>query len=148
MKRGKPLKRTPLRSRTSLKRSTVPIRSVEKTSRGTPTSASSTKGRAPLKQRSDKMARVYAEERVPLVVRLLAERPWCEACPVYAEADGKGTYVRRRSVDLHEVLSRGRGGSITDEANILCVCRPCHDRIGHSPKQAEALGLLKASGSP
>ena len=80
------MKRTPLRRVTGLSRSTTRIR-----------------------PRSRKTAALYREVRVPLVRRLLAERPRCEArfsltCP-------------GRSTAIHERLSRARGGSITDEAN-------------------------------
>lgn len=31
--------------------------------------------------------------------------------------------------DLHELLSRARGGSITDPANCVPLCRPCHEDV-------------------
>lgn len=97
-----------------------------------------------MKRRSAKREADY-ELRRPLVRRLLAERPWCEACPVFAAHDGKVTYIRQPSVDIHEVLTRGRGGSILDEPNLLAVCRPCHRRIGNYPHLANELGLTRAS---
>jgi hypothetical protein len=45
---------------------------------------------------------------------------------------------------MHEVLSRGRGGSPTDPENILCLCRGCHKWITEHPEQATALGWLRA----
>ncbi len=78
-----------------------------------------------------------------MVERLLKERPACEACPVFAEHDGQVTYVRRASVDIHEVVRRSQGGSILDEANLLAVCRSCHRRIGDYPALAFSLGLAK-----
>ena len=95
-----------------------------------------------LNPRSAKTKKKY-EERRPLVERLLSERSWCEACPVFAEHDQKPTYVRRRSVDVHEIVRRSQGGSILDEANLLCVCRDCHRRIGNYPELAFQLGLAK-----
>ncbi|MBN6054568.1 hypothetical protein JYK22_21680, partial [Nonomuraea sp. RK-328] len=35
----------------------------------------------------------------------------------------------RLADDAHEVLTRARGGSITDPNNIRAVCRPHHDEI-------------------
>ena len=96
--------------------------------------------RTPLAKRSKKMSKKY-EERVPLVKRLLKERPWCEACPVFAQHDNLATYVRNPSVDIHELKRRSQGGSILDEANLLAVCRKCHRRIGDNPKLAFDLGL-------
>ena len=81
--------------------------------------------------------------RVPLVKRLLEEKPYCEACPVFAQHDGLKTYTRLRSVDIHEIVRRSQGGSILDESNLLAVCRPCHSRIGNAPALAFELGLAK-----
>lgn len=83
--------------------------------------------------------------RVPLVKKLLSDRQWCEACPVFAEHDGLVTYVRKRSVDIHEILRRSQGGSILDESNLMAVCRDCHRRIGNEPALAFELGLARHS---
>jgi 5-methylcytosine-specific restriction endonuclease McrA len=45
-------------------------------------------------------------------------QPWCSRCG----QTGVG-------LDAHELLSRARGGSITDLDNIVLLCRPCHDDI-------------------
>lgn len=45
------------------------------------------------------------------------------------------------AVDLHEVLSRARGGSITDLDNVVPLCRPCHDYVTTHPDAAESVGL-------
>lgn len=76
-------------------------------------------------------------------MRLLEERPLCEACPVFAEYDKKVVYSRQRSVDVHELIRRSQGGSILDEKNLLAVCRPCHQRIGNNPQLAFDLGLAR-----
>lgn len=47
--------------------------------------------------------------------------------------------------DPHERLSRGRGGSITDPANILLVCRSCHRWIGAHDREAVELELSEHS---
>lgn len=57
----------------------------------------------------------------------------------------RSTYARRPSQDIHEVVSRARGGSITDVSNLMAVCRPCHDWITRNPAAAETLGLAKHS---
>ena len=45
--------------------------------------------------------------------------------------------------DVHEPLTRGRGGSITDPANMVSLCRACHDEITFTePAWAYDLGLL------
>lgn len=95
-----------------------------------------------MRYRSNKKEQEYSARR-PLVKRLLEERPWCEACPVFAEYDSKVTYVRQRSVDIHEIVRRSQMGSILDESNLMAVCRSCHRRIGDYPQLAFDLGLAK-----
>ena len=96
-----------------------------------------------MRHRSKKKEAEY-ELRRPLVRRLLEERPWCEACPVFAAHDGKITYVRQPACDVHEKVRRSQGGSILDETNLLCVCRGCHRRIGNYPALAFELGLAES----
>jgi hypothetical protein len=52
----------------------------------------------------------------------------------------------RLADDLHEPLTRARGGSITDPGNAKPVCRPCHDEITFRPESelgwAYEAGLL------
>lgn len=92
--------------------------------------------------RSKKKAQEYGERR-KFVAELLSEQPYCEACPVFAKHDEKTTYVRRASVDVHELKRRSQGGSIVDRANCIAVCRDCHNRIGNNPQLAFDLGLAK-----
>lgn len=97
-----------------------------------------------MRYRSPKKEAEYRLRR-PLVARLLEERPLCEACPVFAVHDEKTTYRRNAAVDVHELIRRSQGGSILDDANLMCVCRPCHTRIGNNPQLAFDLGLAKHS---
>lgn len=62
---------------------------------------------------------------------------------MFAKHDGKVTYRRNASVDVHELIRRSQGGSILDIDNLLAVCRPCHQRIGNHPSLAFELGLSK-----
>lgn len=95
-----------------------------------------------MRYRSKKKEEEYKLRR-PLVKRLLEERPWCEACPVFAAHDERHVYRRNRSEDIHEMIRRSQGGSILNESNLLAVCRPCHQRIGNHPALAFDLGLAK-----
>ena len=117
MKRGKPLRRTPLkRGDSQLKRT-------------------------PLKQRSKKMQDKYIDRRA-LVIDLLGKHPFCEACVIFAVKDDKnGAVAVNYSMDIHELINRSQGGSILERNNLLAVCRPCHTRITINPKEAELLGL-------
>ena len=128
MKRGKPLKRTPLK-------------------RG-----SSQLKRTPLKKRSDKMSEKYVDRR-KTVKELLSDRKYCEACLVWASYDyhigsSESLFaIRNRSKDIHELVNRSQGGSILNHENLLAVCRPCHSRITTEPLISEMLGLHLKSTS-
>jgi len=100
--------------------------------------------RTPLKKRSKKTEEIYVERR-KFVVRILRERPLCQACVAFAKHDGKATYNQHLSRDVHEIVRRSQGGSILDEQNVLAVCRPCHYRITNNPQLAFELGLAKRS---
>lgn len=95
-----------------------------------------------MRRRSKKKEKEYVERR-KIVKELLEERPFCEACPIFAKHDGKKTYVRRGSVDIHELIRRSQGGSILETSNLMAVCRECHSRIGAHPALAFELGLAK-----
>jgi 5-methylcytosine-specific restriction endonuclease McrA len=97
-----------------------------------------------MRHRSNKKEAEYRLRR-PLVEKLLEEKPYCEACPIFAEHDEKATYIRQRSQDIHEIVRRSQGGSILDENNLLAVCRKCHTRIGNYPQLSFELGLAKHS---
>ena len=46
-------------------------------------------------------------------------------------------------LDGHELLSRARGGSITDPENVVMICRNDHRYLTDHPAEAERLGLAK-----
>lgn len=48
-----------------------------------------------------------------------------------------------RAEQGHELLSRARGGSITDPANIVGLCQKCHRWITEHPLEATELGLSR-----
>lgn len=97
--------------------------------------------RAQERQRTQPRARVRATSRKrqaaapvrrALVARMLAETP---RCPARLCCHGAPT------VDVHERLSRARGGSITDErhGHMVALCRACHDWITTHPAEAERM---------
>ena len=97
-----------------------------------------------IKKRSKKQSELY-ELRRPFVEKILSERPFCQACKVFAQHDEKVTFIQKNSTDVHEIIRRSQGGSILDEDNVLAVCRKCHTRIGNYPQLAFDLGLAKRS---
>ena len=123
-----PLKRkTPLQSKTYLKRKTR------------------------LKPISDKRRKLLAQRRT-FVRKQLFARPVCEAGPVISDyyrtnpvliECGVEYRCNNQAVDIHEPLTRARGGSIVDVNNSIAVCRMCHDWIHRNPQLATDLHLLK-----
>jgi hypothetical protein len=130
MKRTSLKRKTPLRSKTPLKRKTR------------------------LKPVSDKRLALQAKRRT-FVREQLDARPHCEAGPIISKFykdnpaySSNGIQLMRyrcngNSVDIHEPLTRARGGSIVDVDNSMAVCRMCHDWIHHNPQLATDLHLLK-----
>lgn len=101
--------------------------------RKTPLGGGSWLRRTPIAAVSAKRAR---ENRVRTVVLapLRAEQPWCARCG----RTGVG-------LDAHELLSRARGGSVTDRGNIVLLCRePCHRWVTENPAAAEAEGWSRS----
>lgn len=93
--------------------------------------------RKPIKPVSDKR-RAENRERRAMIKRLYPDRPHCArpACTRLAD-------------DIHEPLTRARGGSITDPGNQVPLCRTCHDEITFRPESelqwAYDVGLLRHS---
>lgn len=85
-----------------------------------------------MRARSKKMEKKYVLRR-KLVAKILSERPRCERCHIVA------------STQVHEILSRARGGSILDESNCAALCFKCHHWITTNPKEATEQGWLKNS---
>ena len=92
-----------------------------------------------------------SKERRELVGRLLGERPYCEACrPIHQFSKVRTSPIQswngngrpNQSVDIHELVNRSQGGSISYLPNLLSVCRfPCHSWITTHPYESELLGL-------
>lgn len=119
MKRGKPLtRRTPLVAHKPLERRT-PIEATTGLAQVTPL--------APVSRRR----RAENRERSKVVHATFEDAPGCAA-------PGCG----RLADDVHEPLTRARGGSITDPANMVPLCRGCHDVVTLGPAWAYDLGLL------
>lgn len=119
MNRGKPLeRRTPLVARKQLERRTR-LTTAAPLARVTPLASVSGKRRAENRTRRN------------VVHATFGDSPLC-AVP------GCG----RLADDVHEPLTRARGGSITDPANMVPLCRTHHSEITLGPAWAYDLGLL------
>ena len=108
----------------------------------------------PLRQVSAKRAREN-RERAAMVAATFPERP---LCVVYVLSwhnpgvipDEVISRCGRWADDVHEPLTRARGGSICDPGNAEPPCRPCHDELGREPSWGYDLDLLRHSwpGAP
>ncbi len=98
--------------------------------------------RSPLRPRSKKRAEFYRVERVPFVKAYLRAHPWCERCTFPYHPSGEPRRMNR-SVDVHELVRRGQGGSTVDEDNVVALCRECHDWIGANPRLATEQGWAR-----
>lgn len=47
--------------------------------------------------------------------------------------------------EVHEIITRGRGGSTTDPSNCVALCHAAHTWVTAHPAGAEALGLMLPS---
>ena len=97
----------------------------------------------PLAKQSPKRKREQSERR-RLVEHVLRTRPRCEAGALISTTQ-PGFVCGGYSVDVHEPLTRARGGSIVDEYNTVSLCRRCHDWIHAHPAEALSVGLLRNS---
>jgi len=150
MKRGKPIKRTPLKrgdkqlKKTPLNRGSSQLKSSSKLN-----------SNKPLSKRSDKMKKTYVKRR-KLVKDRLGEGVECEACMainVFHRIEMKsrswndrpsnksGIITTKQAVDVHEIINRSQGGDILDERILLNVCRDCHIFITENPFNSSLLGL-------
>jgi len=84
----------------------------------------------PINPRSAKRMKFMKEIRVPLVKARLNGK-LCDRCH------------QATAVDVHEILPRSAGGSMTDDSNLADVCRACHDWITDHPKLAAVEGFRR-----
>lgn len=75
--------------------------------------------------------------RVPLVVELLAERPWCEFPGGCTE----------RAVDVHELRKRSQSGSMTDRDNLRTSCRFHNEYAENEPNLCAELGWVRRAAA-
>ena len=116
----------------------VPLRRTTPLKRGGPLPR-----RTPLRAMSRKRRKVQVLRR-EMVRDELARRELCEAAAVIRQA-GYQPRCQGLAVELHEPLTRARGGSILDPANTVAICRSCHDWIHVNPAAATDLGLLRSA---
>ena len=79
--------------------------------------------------------------RTNVVKDVMRSRLVCEAGRLIATVDNKHR-CSGEAHDVHEPLTRARGGSITDASNMVVVCRWCHNWIHERPMLASSIGLL------
>jgi hypothetical protein len=81
---------------------------------------------------SEKRRRLNVSRRI-FVKDILEARPECEA-----KING---ICGHWATDVHEILTRARGGSILDPENVLALCRMCHTYITDNPAFSQEHGF-------
>ena len=99
--------------------------------------------RTPLRQFSPKRTK-RQRLRQQMVRDELARRELCEAGAVITHA-GHNARCHGVAIELHEPLTRARGGSILDPANTVAICRSCHDWSHVNPAAATDRGGLRSA---
>src|SRR5215207_4781530 len=118
MKRGRPLRQGgPLRRATALERGAGELKRTE------------LRRVSPKRAREHRERKAMVESRWPGGVRPRCIVPWCT----------------RLADDVHEPLTRARGGSITDPDNTVPVCRGHNEELTLEPAWGYALVLLVGS---
>ena len=102
--------------------------------------------KTPLRRVSTKTAK---RNRARSTFRLeqLAERPGCEARETIWTIEPTWDGCTRFATDLHEPLTRARGGSVLDASNTVATCRACHEWIHRYPTKATQIGLLQSAAA-
>lgn len=135
-------------------RGTKPLTRTAELARSTPLDRSGALERqTPVKPVSKKRGRENRERRA-MAGSLFPDRP---LCAVYELAQQQSGLVPGKMLgrcwrwadDMHEPLTRARGGSITDPENVLPLCRICHDVLTFTPESllgwAYEAGLIRHS---
>jgi hypothetical protein len=104
-----------------------------------PAAESGVSARKPIRPVSKKRAAENRERRA------MADRLWPDRREGTVMCGCGRDECHRLADDLHEPLTRARGGSIIDEANAIPLARVCHDEITLGPEWAYTSGLLKHS---
>lgn len=111
------------------------LKAKSRLERRTPLSSGSSLTQAkPIRQQSKKR-KAENRQRRKVVQATFGDQPMCvvPGCTRWAD-------------DVHEPLTRARGGSITDPANMAPLCRPHHHEITFTePAWAYEIGLLAHS---
>jgi hypothetical protein len=96
-------------------------------------------------RRTSKKRQTENRVRKRVMLETFGRYPRCAGCGPLAEL-GIETGCNGWADDAHEILSRARGGSITDPANVIPLGRRCHDYVTTHPREAEAAGLSRSAG--
>ena len=100
--------------------------------------------KTPLRRVSKKTAK-RNRARSKFRLEQLAARPGCEARDTIWTVEPTWSGCTRWATDLHEPLTRARGGSVLDVSNTIATCRACHDWIHQYPTLATETGLLRTA---
>lgn len=125
MRRGGPLRRTPLSRGKPLER------------RSRLDQGKSELNRTKMKQRSTKRSAVMKDSRVPMIKGLIDDGRKCELGPILYGIGLTGCTGEIQGI--HERRKRSAGGSLTNPANLIPACHWCNGAI------EDNAGLVRAT---
>jgi hypothetical protein len=105
-------------------------------------------GRAGFPARAEPVRRVSAKRARENRERAkMADRRWPDRregtvmCAVWEAIQPE--WCDRFASDLHEIVRRGQGGSITDEKNTTPTCRTCNGLLSDGPEWGYRIGVIR-----
>lgn len=102
----------------------------------------------PLPYKSPKK-RLEADEREHVRLAVAQRQGYrCIAPRFGAPGECRSPHGHRPELEIHEVKTRGRGGSDLNINNCVGFCQVHHDWVTEHPREAHALGLVRHSWEP
>ena len=93
--------------------------------------------RSPIAKMSKKRKAQIPQRKKVIEFVMDRDGGWCQAA--------LPGICRVQATDVHEILTRARGGSILDPDNCLSLCRPCHSWITDHPGWSRDHGFTISS---
>lgn len=106
-----------------------------------PKGKSAARRSSPIPRESRKRAHANRERSAMADRRWPDRREGTVMCAVWVAIQPE--WCDRIASDLHEIVRRGQGGSITDEENTTPTCRTCNGLLGDGPEWGYRIGVIK-----
>lgn len=104
-----------------------------------------------MRSRSKATAKLYREQRVPLIEAMIERGDMCEACPkIYTFYPHMFTpaHPLHKAQTLHELRKRSANGSIVNPLNLMPVCNWANNWVETWPLESKEIDLVMREGHP